>query len=358
MPRSRKRLLTGALLLCAVPVLVMVLRIGLEWRQALLNLNAMIVTPVALPTFTLPTVQPTSQTAAAHAGNARDITTRPTTGPTALPNLSKSQVNILLLGTDARPAEQDPTRTDAMVLVNINRDQQRINVLSFPRDLWVTYPNNGDGRINAAFPLGERQFGVGGGAALAKATVANLVGLPIDYFVLVNFQGFRGLIDYLNGITVAVPKTIHDDTFPTDDYGIKTIHFDAGLQQMDGEQALIYARTRHADSDFGRIQRQQLVLMAIFNRIRDRGLLQQITSFDDYTGALRDYVRTDMSASVMLELASWGRNLKSDDIQRFAIDSRAIVMLNSPATFAADPRALHRIVAQFTDEPISSVGNE
>jgi anionic cell wall polymer biosynthesis LytR-Cps2A-Psr (LCP) family protein len=72
---------------------------------------------------------------------------------------------------------------------------------------------------------------------------------------------------------------------------------------MDGERALIYARTRHADSDFGRNQRQQQVLLALVARVRERGLLSQINQIDDYTGALRDYVRTDLPRSEMIRLA-------------------------------------------------------
>src|SRR6185295_16249444 len=105
----------------------------------------------------------------------------------------------------------------------------------------------------------------------------------------------------------------------------KKIHFDAGQQLMDGETALIYARTRHADSDFGRNQRQQQVLMAIFDQVRAQGLLSQLTNIDEYTDAMSDYIRTDFSRSEMLSLTSMGRHLQAENIQRYAIDPTMVV---------------------------------
>jgi LCP family protein required for cell wall assembly len=341
------------------------LRLAFEWRQALADIDAMIVTPAAID---LPAdgpaagQQPVSQQAPPSSPDERAPALPPPAAPvgptTEPPSLSRETVNILLLGTDARPSDDGPTRTDALVLVRIERDSGRVSMLSIPRDLWVTYANGGEGRINAAYPLGEKRFGPGGGAALAKATVSRLVGVPVDHFVLINFQGFQKLIDQLGGITVNVPQAIDDPAYPTDDYRTIRVHFDEGPQTLDGERALIYARTRHADNDFGRNQRQQLVLMAIFDRIRERGLLQQLTSLDDYTRALRDYIRTDLSRSDMVEIAGFAREIKADDVLRYAIDADAIVALRPPATFAAEPKALRRLVNQFKGEPVSTAGGE
>jgi anionic cell wall polymer biosynthesis LytR-Cps2A-Psr (LCP) family protein len=122
------------------------------------------------------------------------------------------------------------------------------------------------------------------------------------------------------------------------------VHFDPGPQWMDGERALIYARTRHADSDFGRNQRQQQVLLALVARVRERGLLSQINQIDDYTGALRDHVRTDIPRSEMLRLARVAPRLDLDNIQRYAIDSKMIITLGDPDTFTADTEAVREMV--------------
>ncbi|NTW00401.1 MAG: LCP family protein, partial [Oscillochloris sp.] len=357
MPSSRRRLILSAVIFISLIAVGATLRLAYEWHQALNDIESMIVTPAVIP---LPTDTSTSGQAAQlpPAANQPSRDTQPQTniqsndtaqiaavpGVETVPNLQQQTLNILLLGTDARPSDTEPTRTDAIVLVRLDRDSDRVSMLSIPRDLWVTYSNGGKGRINAAFALGEKEYGPGGGAALAKSTVGKLLGIQVDQFVLINFQGFQTLIDRLDGITVDVPEAISDPAYPTDDYRTISVDFEAGPQLMSGEQALIYARTRHADSDFGRNQRQQLVLMSIFNRIRDRGLLQQLTSLDDYTGALRGYVQTDMSRTTMLALAGFARNINANDILRYAIDSTTIVDLNPPATFAAEPHSLRRIV--------------
>jgi anionic cell wall polymer biosynthesis LytR-Cps2A-Psr (LCP) family protein len=126
------------------------------------------------------------------------------------------------------------------------------------------------------------------------------------------------------------------------------VKFSSGPQIMDGRTALMYARTRHADNDFGRNQRQQQVLMAIFDAIRAKGFLSQLTSIDDYTAALRDAIRTDLSHSQLLWLAQVGSQLDAGAIQRYAINSRMIIVLDEYENFAADPAAVHQIIDEMT----------
>jgi polyisoprenyl-teichoic acid--peptidoglycan teichoic acid transferase len=364
MPIPQRRLLSGAFIVFSLIVAATMLRLAFEWRQALADIDAMIVTPavIDLPTEA-PAVPATERPTLPLDEHERDFA--PTPQPQVLapapaeestPALSQATLNILLLGTDARADDVDPTRTDALVLVRIDRDRNRVSMLSIPRDLWVNYPSGGEGRINAAYAIGERRFGPGGGAALAKSTVGRLLDVEVDHFMLINFQGFETLIDQLGGISLDVPEPLFDPAYPTEDYGTIEVRFEAGPQLLDAERALIYARTRHADSDFGRNQRQQQVLMAIFDRIRERGLLQQLTSLDDYTRAMRGYVQTDLNRGRMLELAGFARELNSDNILRYAIDSSSIVDLRDPATFAVEPQALTRLVRQFTGEAVSTAG--
>jgi polyisoprenyl-teichoic acid--peptidoglycan teichoic acid transferase len=363
MPITYRRLLSGAIIVFSLIVAATMLRLAFEWRQALADIDAMIVTPAVLDLPTedaaAPDERPASQADApdhAQAPTPLPQVLAPSSTEEAPPTLSQATLNILLLGTDARPGDVDPTRTDALVLVRIDRDRERVSMLSIPRDLWVSYPSGGEGRINAAYAVGEQRFGPGGGAALAKSTVERLLSVEVEHFVLINFQGFETLIDQLGGITLDVPTALYDPAYPTEDYGTIEVRFDTGPQLLDAERALIYARTRHADSDFGRNQRQQLVLMAIFERIRERGLLQQLASLDDYTRSMRGFVQTDLSRGRMLELAGFARGLNSDNIVRYAIDSRSIVDLRDPATFAAEPQALARLVRQFTGEAVSTAG--
>ena len=347
MARPWRRLVVGVSLVAVVVLAVAVLRVGLSWKRALDNVDAMIVPTVSLPTAT----------AAPTGLNLRGpLTQEPTPAPTPIP-APDDPVNILLLGTDARPGE-DISRTDALIVVHVDPRTNRIGMLSLPRDLWVTVPRYGKARINAAYALGESQIGKNYGPALAKQTVGNLLGIPIHHFVLINFEGFKTLIDQVDGITVDVPKAIDDPAYPTDDYRTIKVHFDAGPQRMDGERALIYARTRHADSDFGRNQRQQQVLMALFQRMRERGVLSQITSVDDYTNVLRDYIRTDFTKNEMLSFASLGPRLTAENINRYTIEPKMIVALREPATFAVDAKALKQLVKQMVGPSVAAASKD
>src|SRR5207248_10957066 len=122
-------------------------------------------------------------------------------------------------------------------------------------DLWVTIPNQRQERINAAPELG--------GSQTAKQTASIVLGQRVDRYVLIGLQGVRSVVDAVGGVDITVAQPIHDDTYPTDDYGYQTVDIPAGRQHMDGDIALKYARTRHQDSDFGRIGRQQQILSAV-----------------------------------------------------------------------------------------------
>ncbi len=166
---------------------------------------------------------------------------------------------MLILGSDARPdeiAQGVVGRTDTLMLLVADRAEPLAATLSIPRDLWVTIAGGyGQERINAAYELG--------GPTAANQTVSSVVGQPVDHYLLIHLQGVRDVIDALGGVDIVVERPIHDDAYPTDDYGIITIDIPAGRQHMDGTTALEYARTRHQDSDFGRAERQQQVLAAV-----------------------------------------------------------------------------------------------
>jgi LCP family protein required for cell wall assembly len=172
--------------------------------------------------------------------------------------ITPTRESILILGSDARPDEIKRGvvgRTDTLLLFVADRTTPRVAMVSVPRDLWVAIPGHGEERINAAFELG--------GGQAAKQTVSNVLGQRIDRFAVVGLQGVRDVVDAAGGVDITVAQAIHDDSYPTDDYGYQTVDIPAGRQHMDGDTALKYARTRHQDSDFGRIARQQQVLAAV-----------------------------------------------------------------------------------------------
>jgi LCP family protein required for cell wall assembly len=220
----------------------------------------------------------------------------------ALPDVRESRpmrkpllapMNILLAGVDSRPDHpEEGIRSDSLILLHLDPLGGWANLLAIPRDSVAEIPGYGTSKINAAFAHGHDNaaeiFGrdtpqLAAGAAIAADTAEQFLGLReqgarIDYMATVDFDGFAKMIDAIGGIDVDVPRTIIDDAFPTPDFGYMRIEIPAGRQHFDGERALQYVRTRHADSDFGRAERQQQVLRAMVERIRSRALPMKIIS--------------------------------------------------------------------------------
>jgi LCP family protein required for cell wall assembly len=253
---------------------------------------------------------------------------------------------VLLLGIDQRPDETYPSRTDAIALAHIDPQNQRVALLSLPRDLIVEVPGFGYSRINAASVYGELNPQTGGGVALTRRTVSNLLNVPIDYVVHVDFNGFIGAIDALGGVTVDVEKEIYDPAYPTMNYGYTVAHFLPGPQTMDGATALMYARVRHPDSDFERMRRQQQVMVAALARLREQNSLLQIHSVAAITGAMRDYVQTDMPQDQMISLAWAFRDFSPADVERYTLDAGMVsmnVVPGDPYAQIAAPGAIARL---------------
>ncbi|MFA6361501.1 MAG: LCP family protein, partial [Candidatus Shapirobacteria bacterium] len=220
--------------------------------------------------------------------------------PTATPTPDPlAPYSILLLGYGGG-AHEGGTTTDTIMVAKIDPRNKEISLISIPRDLWVPIPINGDEtksfKINAAYPVGlskEKQYqnkkveftGEAGGGELAKYVVEQVVGFKIDYFAAIDFDGFTKMIDILGGIDIKVEKTFDDLFYPIeaniDDPCGKTdeemksleatmsgdkleqqytcryeaLHFDKGIQHMDGIMALKFARSRHSATDGGDFNR-------------------------------------------------------------------------------------------------------
>ncbi len=235
-----------------------------------------------------------------------------------------NRVNILLVGIDRRPHEQGPPRTDTLILLSIDMKTGDTSMLSIPRDLWVEIPPyHQHAKINQTYAIGVLRKYPKGGMGLLKETIAQLTGYPVHHYALVDFNGFRKLIDLIGGIDVCVPKTIHDEQFPTDDYGVETLHIEAGCQHMDGELALKYARTRHADSDYGRARRQQQVILAARDKILQARMLPTLLMrapqiLHNLSGSLE----TDIPVDRMVALARIASKVSPEHIRQEVIDSR------------------------------------
>ncbi|MBN1178048.1 MAG: LCP family protein [Anaerolineae bacterium] len=203
---------------------------------------------------------------------------------------------VLILGIDRRPGQGNVVRSDTLVLASFQPAAPHAALLSIPRDLYVDVPGYGSNRINTAHFWGENET-AGGGPALAMQTVTYNFGVPVDHAIRVDFDGFRAVIDAVGGIDVYVEEAIVDDEYPTEDYGTIRIEIPAGLQHMDGETALQYARSRHGSSDFDRAARQQQILSALAERLLQPATWPRLPAV--YL-AVTSHVDTDMGLGDLL----------------------------------------------------------
>jgi LCP family protein required for cell wall assembly len=243
------------------------------------------------------------------------------------------RVTVLVLGIDERKQETGPFRTDTMLLLTIDPASKTAGLLSIPRDLWVQIPAmNTDGKINTAHFLGDAYDYPGGGPALARVTVQENLGIPIDYTLRVNFDAFEKVVDAIGGAEICVPEVIDDPEYPCyDSYCFDPLHIDAGCQMMDGALALKYARTRHTGTDFDRAKRQQQVLLAIRDKVVKQNLLPQLVAqAPALLDTLQTAVKTDLSLEQMIQLAKLATQIDPKNIKQATIDENMVVGYNTP----------------------------
>ncbi|MBN1137472.1 MAG: LCP family protein [Anaerolineae bacterium] len=240
--------------------------------------------------------------------------------PPPAPTIESDRINILLLGIDRRSGKSWRHLTDTIIVVTVDQTNKTAGMMSIPRDLQLTIPSYGEDRINTANVYGESRKYPGGGPALLKRTIEYNFGIPIDYYIMVDFKGFEKIVDTLGGIGINVPRALHDTKYPDpktgDPYAYKTVHFNAGYQHMNGARALEYARSRMSSSDFDRARRQQLVLLAIREKALSLNVIPKIPSLALTMG---DSIKTDMSVDDMLELAQLGLQVDLSNVKQLVL---------------------------------------
>ncbi|WP_280770596.1 LCP family protein [Salipaludibacillus daqingensis] len=214
-------------------------------------------------------------------------------------------ISVLFLGLDSR--EDDLSgRTDAMILATFNPDEKTIKMLSIPRDSYVDIPGrqNKD-KINHAHAFG--------GVNMTIDTVENLFDIPVDYVVSLNFTAFMEIVDTIGGVEVDVPMPISD----TDNATYGTIEIDEGIQTLNGEEALAYARMRKQDprGDLGRGDRQKDVIEAI---IKQSANFRTITRFGSLMDSLERNLSTNLSFGNMVSMHSYAGEL--DNIESLSLE--------------------------------------
>ncbi len=290
------------------------------------------------------------------------------------PAILQEPFNVLVVGVDLRSNQRDEgARSDTLIVVHVDPAQKWASMLSIPRDTYVQIPNSAcgganGGKINAAYSCGYSNPTIYGpkvtpedaGAALAADTVEDFLGIQIDYTAQVDFNGFQQIIDALGGITVDVPRALLDAEYPTEDNGYMRLYIPAGLQRMDGVTALRYARTRHADNDFGRAQRQQQVMQAVLDELKQQGVLNQIEAAPKLLDVASRSVRTTLKLNdlgTLRGLAALAQEIKPERIQRLVMkpeanpDGTSNLLGDLTSAIHWDPTYVQRIAQQFQLPP-------
>ncbi|PLS17857.1 transcriptional regulator [Bacillus sp. M6-12] len=225
-----------------------------------------------------------------------------------------NNTSILFIGVDDSNSRdyEEGTRSDALMLATFNEEQKSVKLLSIPRDSYVHIPSNDTyTKINHAHALG--------GPSATVETVQELLGIPVHYYVRMNFYAFIDVVDALDGVEVDVPYVIREKD--TED-NRNAIRLEPGRQLLTGREALAFARTRKKDNDLERGKRQQEVIQAIM------GKASSVTSISKYTDVLEavgDNMRTNLTFSEMKDYLGYAMAGSTNNIETLQLagkDSR------------------------------------
>ena len=232
----------------------------------------------------------------------------------------EGRINILLLGI---AGEKNPGKnlTDTIMIMSVNTDSKKVALLSLPRDFYANIPGtNRWTKINSIY-----QYGLDNGAGInpVKKAVENITGLKIHYFLIMDFEGFKKIIDDIGGINIFVEKDIYDSRYPGPNYSYETFEIKKGLHKMDGETALKYARERHSDSegDFGRAKRQQKVIQAVKNKIFSLKTFLNVFTLNKLLDALGGNMKTNIQLDEIESFINLSRQVDSQNITTAVVDA-------------------------------------
>ena len=291
--------------------------------------------PTEAPTATA-TPQPGSTPTAA------TPTPEPTTAPTATPASGEipywakdGRLNVLLIGGDAGPGRTG-LRTDTMILLTVDLATARAAMFGIPRNLLnvplpgkyaASYPGGVfPYMLNELWRAGQLQETWPGNDKTRpyralSAAVGNITDVDVDGLVSVDLNGFIRLVDALGGIEINVPYRIYDKKYPVEDgSGTRVLEILPGLQRLDGSTALAFARSRHQDSDYGRMSRQQILLVAVRKQVNPCTLLPKLP---DLVGIAKDSLYTNIPLQELPRLLALADQIDTRRIERFSFTPAA-----------------------------------
>src|SRR5215208_2413689 len=242
-----------------------------------------------------------------------------------------SRITVLLIGLDYRDyiANEGPPRSDTMILLTIDPLTKTAGMLSIPRDMWVNIPGFGYGRINMAYFYGEGSKLPGGGPELARKTVEQFIGVPIQYYAQIDFNTFVEFIDLIGGVTIHNDEDLRLD--PVGGGKDKIRITCCGMRELHGERALAYVRFRKdKEGDIARSRRQQKVIIAIRNKVLSPenfpvllGKAQQF--YEEFSAG----IKTNMPFETAIQLGVLAKDIPVDSIKQGAIDYTMVGLDNT-----------------------------
>lgn len=275
-----------------------------------------------------------------------------------------SRVNIAFFGLRGGDisGEDCPVCTDTIILLTIDPVTKTAGMLSLPRDLWVNIPSYGYSRINTAWTVGEAAKLPGGGPGLAMKTVSQFIGVPIQYYVQVDFDTFISFVDMLGGIEV-VPEA----RLKLDPIGEGTDHFVLKCCQprhLNGKRALAYARCRDAsqgcaDGDVGRAKRQQQVILAVRDKIfTPEEFARLMVQAPELYSMFSSGIHTNMSLEDAMKLAALARDIPIQSVRQGVIDDNMVspVMITLAGMPASVLRPMPDLIRVLRDQIFTSDG--
>ena len=233
---------------------------------------------------------------------------------------NSGRTNLLLLGIGGA-GHEGSSLTDSMLLVSFDLSHNTAKIISIPRDIWIPALKT---KINAAYSNSNEQS-AGSGLAKIKSVVADFLGVPVDYALTLDFQGFVKAIDAVGGVDVQVQNTFDDYEYPIagmedavpESLRYEHAHFDAGLTHMDGTTALKFARSRHAlgdeGTDFARSARQQKIILAFRSKVLSLGTIFNSDTLAKLKGSVTSSIDTDISPSEQASFVKLALSLGGQD---------------------------------------------
>lgn len=252
------------------------------------------------------------------------------------------RVSVLLLGIDARQGET-MARSDTMILADVDPKSKRMTLLSIPRDTGVSIPGYGWDKINSAT--------VYGGPELAMKVVSELTGVSVKHYVLTNFSGFKEIVDILGGVTIDVEQDMYH--WDDEDGGAYEIDLERGLQRLDGDKSLQYVRFRdYPMGDIDRTAIQQKFLAALAKEVLQPATIPKLPKL---VPEINRYVKTNLSVSNMVTLASAAKNLENCNIAAQTLPGRP-VDIEGGSYWGVNPSEARQAVAMiFNGETLNNI---